>query len=84
MINPVGCGIVRVLMEQGDALFMRTAISHGAVENLTANSTHRVRAIIQACDCGPSEKDGYHIKKVTGHNVNPMKWSSTDSKFKEI
>ena len=62
-------------------LFMRTDIPHGAVENLTENVNYRVQVFIEAIDWGISEKDGSHVKKVTGNNLTPVVWDSKDLKF---
>ena len=53
----------RILLEQGDVLFIRIDISHGAVEYLTENVNYRVQVFIEAIDWGIGEKYGLHVKK---------------------
>ena len=81
-LKPNGYDLSRVLMERGDALFMRTDIPHAGTENLTDNSNHRIHCFIYPKDWNHEKKNGYFVKKVTGEVMNPMKWSSKDSKFK--
>lgn len=72
------------MLEQGDVLFMRIYIPHGAVENLTENVNYRVQIFIEAIDWGISDKNRLHVKKVTGNNLTPVVWISNDSKFEEL
>ena len=82
MVQPYGYEVRRVLLERGDALFMRTDVPHAGVENLTDNANYRIHAFINVPEWEATFKDGYHIKKVTGQTIMPMKWNSKESKFK--
>ena len=84
MVKLYKCKLCRILLEQGDVIFMRTDIPHGAVENLTENINYRVQVFIEAIDWGISEKDGSHAKKVTENSLTSVVWNSKDSKFKEL
>ena len=72
----------RVLPKIGDVLFMRTDVPHAGLESLTDNVNYRLHAFIKIPEWEATFKDGYHIKKVTGHTIMQMKWNSKESTFK--
>ena len=81
-VKPYGYDLSRVLMERGDALFMRTDIPHAGTENLTKNYNHRIHCFIYSEEWIHEKRGGYLVKKVDGEIMNAMSWNTKDGKFK--
>ena len=76
-----GKELKRVLLERGDAIFVRNDIPHYSSENLTQMDNFRLHVFVDVVEWDLPKSKGMVTKKVEGRVNQPIVWDDKAFKF---